>query len=256
VLCLLAVSPLSHALTVAEVKSAVGSRGSAYGQTPAYVQEDFGGVMLRQLATSNADTTLGRMNDSEFQLLVYHLDYAGVWVQARSLLNAYAPSQMGRFMSISTAAGIWTREGVMIVNLPAYYKTTLKVAVPDIGMSLTELWLEFRTAPGLAPVGELTGIAETTAYVTQYGASWLVPAGAAGYAVGSGISWSLQQFAPDWYADVLGKFEAQLLDSLEAAATQNEIESDLEISLNNILSLTDSTCIPDDLGNAPCGPTQ
>jgi hypothetical protein len=71
--------------------------------------------------------------------------------------------------------------------------------VPTPDMTLNEIYLEFRTAPGQA-LSIVSSIEETLTYVAIRSTSSF----GAGYTVGSGASYLLENYAPDTNANIGG----------------------------------------------------
>ena len=226
----------AHAITAKDAYAIARYKGSSYGTTPEVIHASYSNLMLSQLRRPSANTALSRMDQAEFALMVYHFAYYGTWRPARSVIATYAPAHLALFNFYLNYTGV---EHGYVFNLPEMYRLYMKQANPNLGMSMTELWLEFRTAPGLALAGELTSIPATTAYLTAYGSVWLTGAWYGGQAIGYGVSWTMKTYVPDWYADVLGRYEATLLTNLAAA-------------VGDFAAVSEWNCVPQDLALEPC----
>lgn len=224
---------------------AASTAAQVIGTTPEAIRHNFTGVVTRNLANAGTASRVARLSDKELHAIARHAaqgtpaERAGLLKLFATRLDATALVRIARaFGRAPTEAAVHayadkpTRDAFdrdvagLMASDPEEDEggsggTTTPYPSPSpprptVDMTLEEIYLEYRTAPvgSLSPSGAL---AETS----QFAGVRLSAAYGAGYAVGSGISWLIQNYAPD-LNDAIGETIASMIENFWEASSDVE----------------------------------
>lgn len=211
-----------------------GSAAQVIGTTPDAIERNFVGVVARNLADAGTASRIARLSDRELGAIARHAaraapsDRAALLKVFATRLDAPALVRVARAfgrapvdaavrayaapaMRAAFAAGIAGLEAPPPEGGDGNPYPSPSPPRPTIDMTLEEIYLEFRTAP-IGSLSPSASLAETTMFAGKY-LSWSFGVGAA---VGTGISWLIQNFAPD-LDNAIGATVAGMIDDFWAA---------------------------------------
>lgn len=217
-----------------------GEAAQVIGTTPEAIHRNFMKVVTDNLANAGTASRVARLSDKELGAIARHAaqgapaERAGLLKLFATRLDARALVRIARaFGRAPTAAAVHayaekaTRatfdrdvagfrapppdEGGGTGGATTPYPSPSPPR-PTVDMTLEEIYLEYRTAPvgSLSPAGSL---AETA----QFAGLRLSGAWGTGYAVGTGISWLIQNYAPN-LDDAIGGTIATMIDDFWEAS--------------------------------------
>jgi hypothetical protein len=212
---------------------------SPQGQTPKEIHDRFATIIEHNFNTSTANL-VDRLHDDELASLAErYADATGG--QTAPLLDRMASTlPAGSLTRVAQAFGYKATAAAVARKAPPQVAGEFLAAMagsdaaavsgpqraaPTVDMTINEVYLEFRTAP----VGSLSvsgALAETAMFV----GGRLAFAYSTGYAVGTGIRWLLENYAPS-VDNAIGAGVASVVDSLSRATDyveQGQLEQDLD----------------------------
>jgi hypothetical protein len=228
--------------------AAAAAVAQVIGTTPEAIERNFIGVVTRNLANAGTASRVARLSDRELSAIAAHAGQ-GAAAERAALLKLFASRLDGApLVRVARAFGRAPVEAAVRAYATPAVQAAFASAVaglaapppeggggggggsypspspprPTVDMTLEEIYLEFRTAPvgSLSPAGAL---AETA----QFAGMRLSAAGWVGTAIGTGISWLIQNYAPN-LDDAIGGTIAIMIDNFWAATSelqQGEFES-------------------------------
>lgn len=220
--------------------SAPGAAARVIGTTPAAIEHNFVGVVTRNLANAGTAGRIARLSDRELDGIARHAA-RGAPVDRAALLKLFATRLDGpSLVRVARAFGRAPVEAAVRTYADPATRTAFALGIaglvpsppeggggggttpypspspprPTVDMTIEEIYLEFRTAPvgSLSPAGAL---AETAQFVGMR----LSAAGWAGSAIGTGISWLIQHYAPD-LDNAIGATIATMIDNFWSATNE------------------------------------
>lgn len=216
-----------------------GTAARVVGTTPAAIERNFIGVVTRNLANAGTASRIARLSDRELDGIARHAAQ-GAPVDRAALLKLFATRLDGAsLVRVAHAFGRAPVEAAVRTYADPATRAAFAIGIagllpppddgggggttpypspspprPTVDMTLEEIYLEFRTAPvgSLSPAGAL---AETA----QFAGMRLSAAGWAGTAIGTGISWLIQHYAPD-LDNAIGATIATMIDNFWSATDE------------------------------------
>ncbi len=232
-------STKAHAVDVRSVTEGIGGEVTsrpvlALGSTPMDIHSRFARVQESNFSGGNANELVARLSDKELVDLAafYRASSLGQSSTLLSILasrvdpeglirvsQAFGIDDMRLAISASAPRDVAEAFELRLAQIPMRPSSTMAVvplAMPTLDMSISEIYLEFRTAP-IGSVGARAALAETSAYA----GGWLTASAYAGWKVGGGISYLIENYAPD-LGDAIGGTVAGMIDQMQAAGSDVE----------------------------------
>lgn len=222
---------LAAALLACSTVATARDAHTALGTTPAEIHARFAHIIERNFESGDTDGVLSRLTDGELHALArdYGRETRGDTSHLLKVLARRASARnLGR---VSAHFGLTNTYRAIGSDAPsdvaaAFYAGHFSKmqAAPDVDMTLEEIYLEFRTAPG-GSLSLLGALEEAATYI----ATKVSVGFGAGYAVGTAASYLLETFAPDTNVAIGGTIDAALtnLQAAAAAFMAGAYESDL-----------------------------
>ncbi|HEU0276970.1 MAG TPA: hypothetical protein VFQ95_04015 [Rhodanobacteraceae bacterium] len=208
------------------------------GSTPEEVQAGFAATIERHFARPGAAAVFARLSDKElsdlaalykssapvgdvdlYRTLASRLD-ANQLIRAAVAFGAAPVEAAVRSVASATVEGAFTAE--LALDAQAAQSTGavgvsgIHTMTPNVGMTLREIYLDFRTDP-VGSLGVRDALAETGFYV----GSELVGAATVGYALGQGLNYLIENYAPG-LDQAIGGTEYNMVQDMQSAATEFE----------------------------------
>jgi hypothetical protein len=231
-------------LPVGGHQAIAGSAAQVIGTTPAEIEHRFVRVITANLANAGTASRIARLSDKELDAIAWHAGQ-GAAADRADLLKLFATRLDAA--SLVRVARAFGRAPVQAA-VHAYAGTDIRAAFdanvagfapppeggggggggtttpypspspprPTVDMTLEEIYLEYRTAPvgSLSPAGALSETAQF-AGIRLSGALWL------GSEIGAGISWLIENYAPN-LNDSIGGTIASMIDNFWSASSEVE----------------------------------
>jgi len=184
------------------------------GTTVTAVSANFVGVVNGNVSSTAGASRLAGLSAAEQQALAnaYAQHNAGNVYALYAILQAYSPEQAARFLPAANRADLAWRMGTLKPQITSELAPAAGPS-PSLDDTLTDIYLEFRTAP----VGSLSPAASIY-MTTTFAAVNLYAAFQAGYTLGTGISYLIQTYAPS-LDNAIGAALYNIINSLEVAST-------------------------------------
>jgi hypothetical protein len=221
---------------------AAGTAARVIGTTPEVIERNFVRVVTRNLDNAGTASRVARLSERELDGIARHAAQ-GTPVDRAALLKLFATRLDGAsLVRVAHAFGRAPVEAAVRTYADPATRAAFAIGIaglvppppeggggggttpypspspprPTVDMTLEEIYLEFRTAPvgSLSPAGAL---AETA----QFAGMRLSAAGWAGTAIGTGLSWLIQHYAPD-LDNAIGATIATMIDNFWSAS--NEVQ--------------------------------
>ncbi|MGN6111652.1 MAG: hypothetical protein ACTHOC_01355 [Luteimonas sp.] len=218
-----------------------GNAAKVIGTTPAEIEHRFVRVVTGNLANAGTASRIARLSDRELAAIAWHagqgaapdraellklfatrLDVASLVRVARAFgrapvqaaVHAYSSPETGAAFDAAVASLVPPPEGGGGGGGMPYPSPS--PPRPTVDMTLEEIYLEYRTAPvgSLSPAGALSETAQFAGYR-------LSAAYGAGYAIGTGISWLIENYAPG-LNDTIGATIGSMIENFWDASSQIE----------------------------------
>ena len=221
---------LALTLALSAPTHATNTSAQVIGATPVQVDANFVAVIQHNLASTSGAARLANLSNAELQDLAYAVTRrsgGNPW-PVYSTIAAYSSAQAARFSAAaSLAVAAYTG-----TNAVAKYAMYIKAGpVPNLDMTIQEIYLEFRTAP----VGALSVEASVASTIT-YAAGNLAGAYGAGTLIGSGIHWLIETYAPEW-DNKIGATLDGIINTMISVASYARAEGQQELDLLTVLGL-------------------
>jgi hypothetical protein len=213
--------------------AAAGTAARVIGTTPEVIERNFVRVVTRNLDNAGTAGRIARLSDRELEGIARHAAQ-GTPVDRAALLKLFATRLDGAsLVRVAHAFGRAPVEAAVRTYADPATRAAFAIGIaglappppeggggggtnpypppspprPTIDMTLEEIYLEFRTAP----IGSLSPSA-SLAEMAMFAGRYLSPSLAAGAAVGTAISWLIQNYAPG-VDNAIGATIATMIDN-------------------------------------------